>query len=298
MALATTLGLGMTALQFGIGAVNDLVDVARDARSKPGKPIPSGLVDPGVARVVAAAAFAVGLLLSALAGPPTLLIAVLVAGIGLAYDLVLKGTRWSWVGFAVGIPLLPVYAWLGATGSLPLAFAVLVPAAVASGAGLALANGLADAERDRSAGVDSVVGSLGAARAVTASRLLQGGVAIAALVSLAASAASKASARTSRSWWSGSPRSRSGSPSPPIPRPIGASADGSSRPWAWAPSPWAGWPRSCARVPSDRLTLRLVHLTRVRREQGSRRSCAGFDVASSSVTRPSRSGRGRSRSRA
>jgi 4-hydroxybenzoate polyprenyltransferase len=186
LALATTLGLGMTALQFGIGAVNDLVDVSRDARSKPGKPIPSGLVDPGVARIVAAASFALGLVLSAFVGQSTLLIAVIVAGIGLAYDLVLKGTRWSWVGFAVGIPLLPVYAWLGATGSLPLAFAVLVPAAVASGAGLALANGLADAERDRSAGVDSVVGSLGAARAITASRLLQGGVAIAALVSLAA----------------------------------------------------------------------------------------------------------------
>ena len=186
MGLVTTLGLGMTALQFGIGAVNDLVDVSHDARSKPGKPIPSGLVDPAGARVVAAASFAVGLLLSALAGPPTLLIAILVAGIGLAYDLVLKGTRWSWVGFAVGIPLLPVYAWLGATGSLPLAFAVLVPAAVATGAGLALANGLADVERDRMAGVDSVVGSLGAARAVTASRLLQTGVAIAAVVSLAA----------------------------------------------------------------------------------------------------------------
>jgi 4-hydroxybenzoate polyprenyltransferase len=173
----------MTAVQFGIGAVNDLVDAPRDARSKPAKPIPAGLVDPGAARAVAAAAFAMGLILSAAAGPPVLLVAVLIAGIGLAYDLALKGTPWSWAGFALGIPLLPVYAWLGATGSIPGAFGILLPAAVASGAALALANGLADAERDQAAGVDSIVARLGRERAVAASRLLHAGVAIAALAS-------------------------------------------------------------------------------------------------------------------
>ena len=38
-----------------------------------------------------------------------------------------EGTAWSWLPFAVGIPILPVYGWLGATGSLPGLFHRLVP---------------------------------------------------------------------------------------------------------------------------------------------------------------------------
>jgi 4-hydroxybenzoate polyprenyltransferase len=67
----------------------------------------------------------------------------------------------SWVPFAVGIPILPVYGWLGATGSLPELFGVLVPVGVLSGAALAIANALVDLERDRAAGVGSVALALG-----------------------------------------------------------------------------------------------------------------------------------------
>jgi 4-hydroxybenzoate polyprenyltransferase len=81
--------------------------------------------------------------------------------IGLAYDLRLKGTALSWLPFAVGIPILPVFGWLGAAGGLPSAFAVLVPAAMLAGAALAIANGLADLERDRAAGVGSIAVALG-----------------------------------------------------------------------------------------------------------------------------------------
>ncbi len=38
---------------------------------------------------------------------------------GYAYDLRLKATAWAWLPFAVGLPLLPVYAWVGATGRVP-----------------------------------------------------------------------------------------------------------------------------------------------------------------------------------
>jgi 4-hydroxybenzoate polyprenyltransferase len=155
----------MTALQFGIGATNDLVDAPNDAGHKPGKPIPAGLVSREVASVVAAAAFAAGLVLAAGFGRGVLGLAVVVLAIGLAYDLRLKGTAWSWLPFAVGIPVLPVFGWLGATGELPAAFAVLVPAAVLAGAALAIANGLADLERDRSAGVGSIATALGQERA-------------------------------------------------------------------------------------------------------------------------------------
>jgi 4-hydroxybenzoate polyprenyltransferase len=151
----------MTALQSGIGATNDVVDAPRDAGHKPGKPIPSGLVSPSVAGAVGVVGFVAGLGLAVPSGLPTIALAVAVMGIGLAYDLRLKGTAWSWLPFAVGIPILPVFGWLGATGSLPPAFGILVPAAVAAGAALAIANSLADVERDRAVGTASIATALG-----------------------------------------------------------------------------------------------------------------------------------------
>jgi 4-hydroxybenzoate polyprenyltransferase len=162
---ALRLGIAMTALQFGIGATNDLVDAPRDAGHKPGKPIPAGLVARSVAAVVAVGAFAAGVVLATPSGPATVALAAAVIGIGLAYDLFLKGTAWSWLPFAVGIPILPVFGWVGAGTTLPPAFAVLLPIAVAAGAALAIANALVDVERDRAAGVRSVATALGFSRA-------------------------------------------------------------------------------------------------------------------------------------
>jgi 4-hydroxybenzoate polyprenyltransferase len=160
--VATCLGLAMVALQAGIGATNDLVDAPRDAGHKPGKPIPAGLVTRADARRVAVVAFGVGIGLGGLSGGPIgAALAVVVAAIGLTYDLRLKGTAWSWLPFAVGIPVLPVFGWLGAAGRLPLAFLVLLPAAVAAGAALAIANALVDVERDRAAGTGSIALALG-----------------------------------------------------------------------------------------------------------------------------------------
>jgi 4-hydroxybenzoate polyprenyltransferase len=158
---ALRLGVAMTLLQAGIGTVNDLADAAADATGKPAKPIPSGLVPRGLAVAIAVGALAVGLALSAASGWGTAAIGLAGAGVGLAYDLRLKGTAWSWLPFAVGLPLLPVYAWYGATGTLPAAFAVLLPAAVAAGAALAIGNARADLERDGAAGVASVATALG-----------------------------------------------------------------------------------------------------------------------------------------
>ena len=162
---AGLLGLAMFTLQASIGTLNDLVDIERDRGHKPGKPLPRHLVSIAVARTIWAGSLAVGLLLSLAAGPAVVLIALVGVAAGYAYDLRLKATPWSWLPFAVGIPLLPVYAWLGATGGIPSAFLVLIPLAVLGGAALALANELADDERDRGAGVRTSVGALGRARA-------------------------------------------------------------------------------------------------------------------------------------
>jgi 4-hydroxybenzoate polyprenyltransferase len=156
---AIRLAISMTALQFAIGVVNDVVDAPTDA-GRADKPIPSGAVGRQAA-IAAAVGFA--LLGVVLAGPslPMLGLAMVVLAIGLVYDLWAKGTALSWLPFAVGIPILPVYGWLGATGSVPELFGVLVPVAALAGAALAIANALVDLERDPDAGIGSVALTLG-----------------------------------------------------------------------------------------------------------------------------------------
>jgi 4-hydroxybenzoate polyprenyltransferase len=151
----------MTALQSSIGALNDLHDAPADAGHKPGKPIPAGLVPVSAARAMAAGGALLGLGLAATVDPRVAVLAVVVLAIGYGYDLVAKGTAWSWLPFAIGIPILPVYGWLGAAGSLPGFFGVLVPMAMVAGAALAIANARADEERDQAAGTTSIVTRLG-----------------------------------------------------------------------------------------------------------------------------------------
>ena len=163
--IAFRIGVAMTLLQLGIGTTNDVVDAPRDAGQKAGKPIPDGLVQARSATAVAVACFGAGLVLATAIRLETGILALIVIAIGLAYDLRVKGTAWSWVPFAVGIPILPVFGWIGATGRLDPIFAVLLPTAVAAGAGLAIGNALVDVERDRAAGISSIAVALGSRRA-------------------------------------------------------------------------------------------------------------------------------------
>ncbi|MBA2720431.1 MAG: UbiA prenyltransferase family protein [Chloroflexi bacterium] len=179
--LAARIGLAMTFLQLGIGTVNDVVDAPRDAGRKVGKPIPAGLVTARAAMNAAVALFGAGLLLALSVSSLIAALAVVVIAIGLVYDLRLKGTAWSWLPFAVGIPILPVFGWLGATGELAPAFAFLLPAAVAAGAGLAIGNALVDVDRDRAAGTSSIAAALGPTRSAWVATTLFGAVWIAAV---------------------------------------------------------------------------------------------------------------------
>lgn len=181
--LAVRLGIAMTLLQLGIGTVNDAVDAPADAGRKAGKPIPSGLVAGRQAVIAAGVLFAGGMSLALSVSPAIGGLAVVVVAIGLAYDLRLKGTAWSWLPFAVGIPILPVFGWLGATGGLASTFAILLPAAVMAGTGLAIGNALVDVERDRSAGLSSIAIVLGPVRSGAAAAGLFGVVGVAAVAS-------------------------------------------------------------------------------------------------------------------
>jgi len=176
----------MILIQAAIGTVNDIVDAPLDAGRKLGKPIPAGIVDLRAARAIAILAAVGGLAASSAARLETLPVAVAILAVGLLYDLRLRGTVLSWLPFAAGIPLLPVYAWAGATGTVPQYFAVLLPAAFLAGAALAIANALADVERDAAAGATSVAVRLGSRRAWAAHTVLHAAVVVIAFLSFAA----------------------------------------------------------------------------------------------------------------
>jgi 4-hydroxybenzoate polyprenyltransferase len=165
---ASTLALAMLGIQFCIGTVNDLVDEPVDAVAKPWKPIPSGLVGRRIASTIALVSGGGGLLLSASVGPVPLLLAAAMLGCGLVYDFYLKPTRWAWACFAIAFPLLPVFAWYGAAGTLPPGSAFLLPLAALAGPLLQLANGLADYDVDRESGLDTLAVALGRQRSLLA----------------------------------------------------------------------------------------------------------------------------------
>lgn len=168
----------MVALQVSIGALNDVVDAERDRGRKPGKPIPAHLVARRTALLVVLVGLVVGLAGSLAVSPATAAVAVAGVAVGYAYDLRLKASAWAWLPFALGLPLLPIYAWVGATGGVPAAFVLVIPLGIAAGAALALLNGLVDVERDHAAGVATPVARLGPARARRVAALLLGMVAI------------------------------------------------------------------------------------------------------------------------
>lgn len=172
----------MLGIQVAIGALNDVVDAPLDAVAKPRKPIAAGLVTRRTAIAIAGGGAIVGLGLSLVSGVATLLVGAACLGLGWLYDLRLSRTALSWLPLALALPLLPVHAWLGAAGAAPAAVLALVPVGVLAGTGLALANGIVDADRDASSGRSGFVVALGRARAWLVQTVL---LAIAAVMAVA-----------------------------------------------------------------------------------------------------------------
>lgn len=160
-ATAGAAAVAMALLQTSIGCVNDLCDVEFDRLAHPGKPLPSGRVGRRTAIGYAIAAGVSGLVLSAVLGP---LVAAIAAGgfaIGLLYDARLSRTPWSWLPFAIGLPLVPAFGWAAARGELPAAFPELIALGTLAGAALAIANGLADLDADATVGGGGLAFRLG-----------------------------------------------------------------------------------------------------------------------------------------
>ena len=108
----------MIALQASIGALNDLIDApATPAASPASRSRPASCRVRGRPGVLVVGGRASGSSWRPRRGPATVVSPSRSSPIGYGYDLFAKGTAWSWLPFAVGIPLLPVFGWFGATGA-------------------------------------------------------------------------------------------------------------------------------------------------------------------------------------
>lgn len=181
---ALVLGSGMLCLQFAIGAINDVVDAAGDAATKPIKPITSGHLAPRTALLIGVGAASVGLAVYAAWGPLVFLLGAAGLGCGLAYDLGLKRAGLGWLCWAVAFPILPLSTWLAAAGALPPHPELLLPLAAIAGPMLQLANGLVDLERDAELGIPAPVIRLGRRRSLAVLGILVAAVYGATWVSL------------------------------------------------------------------------------------------------------------------
>jgi 4-hydroxybenzoate polyprenyltransferase len=164
--VVVTLALGMLGLQVSIGATNDLADLARDRAVGAPKPLPAGQVSVRTARAVAVIGALTGFALAATVGIDVLVVAIAGYACGIGYDLWLRTRGLAWVAYMAAIPLLLVYAWLGAAGTLPPSWALLLPLAAAVGPALHLSNSLVDVHSDAMDAAGGLAGRLGRRRAL------------------------------------------------------------------------------------------------------------------------------------
>ena len=150
--------------QLAVGAVNELVDADLDAVSRPGKPIPAGLVSLRGARVVTAVGLAAMVALGLPLGGEAVAVCALGNGVGVAYSLWFKRTIWSWVPYLVALPLLPIWVW-GALDQVDPGLLVLYPVGAAAVVAVNIAQSLPDVAGDRASGVRSLAAALGPGRA-------------------------------------------------------------------------------------------------------------------------------------
>ena len=153
------IALTMLAAQAAIGAINDVVDRLLDA-GKPWKPVAAGLLSARTATLIGVGCALLSLAVGATLGPAAWALSAAGLAIGFAYDLWLKRTVWSWITYAVALPLVPVWVWTAVDRFTPLLHWVW-PLGMLLGLSLHLANALTDWEADSAAGVRGAAQRLG-----------------------------------------------------------------------------------------------------------------------------------------
>ena len=170
---AALAAITMLGIHTSIGAMNDLLDQASDA-GRAEKPLVGGSVAPREARVMVVIAATAGLAAASALSFTSLLIAAAGATLGYLYNAGIKRTPISFLPFALGVALIPVFAWSAAGAQLPAAIATLCLIALPGGSALALQNALADRELDKSVGANGAVVRLGHQRTILLIALLHG----------------------------------------------------------------------------------------------------------------------------
>jgi 4-hydroxybenzoate polyprenyltransferase len=135
------------AMQLSIAVLNDYCDRRRDMLSKKHKPIPLGLVRPHEALIAGLLLIVLMVVLLLPLPPLALYISLVYLALGQGYNLGLKSTPLSGIVFALAIPLIPVYAFVG-VGHVTSFIFWLVPVAALLGVALNLANSLPDIAED------------------------------------------------------------------------------------------------------------------------------------------------------
>jgi 4-hydroxybenzoate polyprenyltransferase len=186
--VAAQVALTMLGVHTFIGATNDYIDRHRD-EGRSDKPLARGQLPPRAALLMAAAGLTTGLTAAAQVSALTLVLAVLGAFVGFTYNVWMKHTALSWLPFAVGVSIIPAFAWSTVSSEIPAPILTLSLVALPGGAALALQNSLADRALDAERGVRSAAVRLGEARALGALVALHA-VAFAALLLTAPSSTS------------------------------------------------------------------------------------------------------------
>lgn len=159
------------AMQLSIATLNDYCDRHLDAENKPGKPIPRGLVRPQEALIAGILLMVVMVVLLLPLNRLALLISLGYLALGQGYNLGLKSTPLSGIVFALAMPLIPLYAFVGVGRTLPFLF-WLVPVGCLLGVALNLANSLPDIQGDAAKGARTLAVVLGEQRAFITCQLL------------------------------------------------------------------------------------------------------------------------------
>jgi len=152
-----------TAMQISIAMLNDYCDRRLDAASKPGKPIPRGLIHAREALIGGFVMIAIMLILLIQLPLLALLVSLCYLVLGQAYNLGLKSTPFSGIVFALAMPLIPLYAFAG-IGRVPYLLFWLIPTGFLLGIALNLANSLPDIEQDAANGAKTLAVVLGVKR--------------------------------------------------------------------------------------------------------------------------------------
>jgi 4-hydroxybenzoate polyprenyltransferase len=170
MALVTA---AVFAGQLVIGWSNDLVDVGRDtAVGRGDKPLATGEVTPKAVSVALGVATVAAVGLSAALGWRSALVhLVLVVGSGIAYNLGLKATVWSWLAYVVAFGSLPAVASLAASPPGPPKVWIIA-ASAALGAAAHFLNTLPDLADDAATGIRGLPHRIGGPRSQAVAAVL------------------------------------------------------------------------------------------------------------------------------